>query len=108
MADERPQIGQRVKQLRSGAGLTQQGLAVAAGLSVSVVSQIEQGTNEDPRLSTLVALARALGVSLDNLAGFEPGRAAPSAGEGAKHTPADLPAAQGKPLGRRARKPRGG
>jgi transcriptional regulator with XRE-family HTH domain len=62
-------IGQSVKDLRAAAGLTQQELAVKAGLSVSVVSQIEQGTNADPRLSTLAALARALGVNLDQLAG---------------------------------------
>jgi transcriptional regulator with XRE-family HTH domain len=62
-------IGQSVKDLRAAAGLTQQELAVRAGLSVSVVSQIEQVTNADPRLSTLAALAGALGVSLDQLAG---------------------------------------
>jgi transcriptional regulator with XRE-family HTH domain len=62
-------IGQSVKDLRAAVGLTQQELAVKAGLSVSVVSQIEQGTNADPRLSTLAALARALGVNLDQLAG---------------------------------------
>jgi transcriptional regulator with XRE-family HTH domain len=61
-------IRENVKRLRAAAGLTQQQLATAAGLSVSVVSQIEQGTNEDPRLSTLAALARALGASLDALA----------------------------------------
>ena len=46
-------------------------LAVAAGLSVSLVTQIEQGRTGDPRLSTLRALASALGVSLDELAGKE-------------------------------------
>jgi transcriptional regulator with XRE-family HTH domain len=99
MANEQMRMGERVKQLRSAAGLTQQGLAVAAGLSMSVVSQIEQGTNEDPRLSTLAALARTFGVSLDNLAGFEPARPA--------QTPADLPPAQEKRT-RKAPRPRGG
>jgi transcriptional regulator with XRE-family HTH domain len=60
-------IGENVKRLRAAAGLTQQGLAVAAGLSVSHVSQIEQGTNQDPRGSTLRALARTLGTTIDAL-----------------------------------------
>jgi len=72
MSDGVPRIAQRVKELRGRSGLTQQAVAMAAGLSVSVVSQIEQGTNADPRLSTLLALAAALGVSLDELAGPGP------------------------------------
>jgi transcriptional regulator with XRE-family HTH domain len=44
-------------------------LAVRAGLSLSVVSQIEQGSIPDPRVSTLLKLAAALGVTLDELAG---------------------------------------
>jgi transcriptional regulator with XRE-family HTH domain len=47
--------------------MSQQSLAVAAGLSVSLVSQIEQGTRSDPRISTTAALAKALGVPLDHL-----------------------------------------
>jgi transcriptional regulator with XRE-family HTH domain len=56
-----------LKRHREAAGLTQQGLAVAAGLSVGIVSQTEQGASKDPRISTLSALARALEVSLDAL-----------------------------------------
>lgn len=56
-----------LRRLRVEAGMTQQELAVAAGLSVSVVSQIEQGVNTDPRMNTLKALAKALSVSLDVL-----------------------------------------
>lgn len=60
-------LSQRLQELRNQKGLTQQQLAVAADLSVSAVSQIEQGTNTDPRMKTLKALARALGVTLDSL-----------------------------------------
>jgi transcriptional regulator with XRE-family HTH domain len=42
---------------------------------VSLVTQIEQGRTSDPRLSTLRALAKALGVTLDELAGKQPSRA---------------------------------
>ncbi len=58
-------VGRRIKELREAAGITQQQLAVKAGLSVSNLSQIEQGQKADPRISTLYALAVALDVSLD-------------------------------------------
>jgi transcriptional regulator with XRE-family HTH domain len=60
-------IAENVKRLRKAAGMTQQQLAVAAGLAVSHVAQIEQGINADPRGSTLQALARALDTTVDAL-----------------------------------------
>ena len=60
-------IKDRVKELRRVGGLTQQGLAVKAGLSIGAVVQIEAGKITDPRASTLKALAGALGVSVDEL-----------------------------------------
>jgi transcriptional regulator with XRE-family HTH domain len=60
-------IGLKLRQLRDAAGLTQQQVAVAAGLSVSIISQIEQGKNADPRGSTLKAIAGALGTTVDEL-----------------------------------------
>lgn len=62
-----PPLAARLKELRVAAGMSQQSLAVAAGLSVSLVSQIEQGSRSDPRISTTTALAKALGVTLDEL-----------------------------------------
>lgn len=56
-----------LKALRAERGLTQQQLAGKAGLSISLVTQVEQGSVADPRLSTLIALAGALGVSADRL-----------------------------------------
>jgi transcriptional regulator with XRE-family HTH domain len=73
---ESVQIGRLVRAFRKAAGLSQQALAVAAGLSLAVVAQIEQGRKADPRLSTALALARALGVRVEDLVGGEPkGRA---------------------------------
>jgi len=57
------QFGKRLKQLREAAGLTQEGLARAAGLSTSAVARIEQ-RGKDPAWSTVQRLARALGVAL--------------------------------------------
>jgi transcriptional regulator with XRE-family HTH domain len=55
-------IAQRIKELREAAGLSQQEVAMRADLSLSLVAKIEQGKKGDPRASTLLALAQALGV----------------------------------------------
>jgi transcriptional regulator with XRE-family HTH domain len=69
MTTDRKSLAARVRALRLAAGMTQQQLAVAAGLALGGLAQIEQGTTRDPRVSTLRALAKALGVTLDELAG---------------------------------------
>jgi transcriptional regulator with XRE-family HTH domain len=55
----------RLKRLRLGAGLTQQGLALVAELSVSTVARLEQGGR--PATATVSALAKALGVAVGQL-----------------------------------------
>jgi transcriptional regulator with XRE-family HTH domain len=62
-------FARQLRKLREVAGMSQQSLAVSAGLSVSLVSQIERGSRGDPRMSTIIALATALRVSLDELVG---------------------------------------
>jgi transcriptional regulator with XRE-family HTH domain len=62
-------IKDRLKRLRKAKDMTQQALATAAGLSISVVVQIESGKIPDPRVGTLRKLAKALGVGLLDLAG---------------------------------------
>jgi transcriptional regulator with XRE-family HTH domain len=62
-------IGDRLKELRKAHPMTQQALATAAGLSMSVIIHIEAGRIPNPRLDTLRKLAKALGVTLDELAG---------------------------------------
>jgi transcriptional regulator with XRE-family HTH domain len=57
----------RLRELRTAAGLTQQALAMKAGLSISVVVHLEGGRIPDPRVSTVKALAGALGASVDEL-----------------------------------------
>lgn len=59
----------RLQRLRKSAGMSQADLAMKAGLLLGRVTYIEQGMTTDPKLSTISALANALGVSLDELAG---------------------------------------
>jgi transcriptional regulator with XRE-family HTH domain len=61
-------IAQKLRELRLANKYTLQQLATVAGLSISAITQIEYGVNLHPRLDTLKKLARALGVSLDDLA----------------------------------------
>jgi len=60
--DER-YFGERLRELRRAAGLSQPRLAKAAGVSVSAVRDFEQGRRE-PTFGTLVKLAAGLGLSL--------------------------------------------
>ena len=55
-------IGANLQRLRGMRGLTQEAAAEAAGLSRAAYRNLETGLSE-PRASTLVALAKALGVS---------------------------------------------
>ncbi|MFC8679119.1 helix-turn-helix domain-containing protein [Streptomyces griseorubiginosus] len=62
-ADTKP-FGQRIKELRREAGMSQSDLAAAMGRSESWVSQVERGVQPVERLSVLQALADALKVSV--------------------------------------------
>jgi transcriptional regulator with XRE-family HTH domain len=55
-------ISARLKALREERGISQQELATRADLSLSLVAKLEQGKKADPRASTLISLAGALGV----------------------------------------------
>jgi transcriptional regulator with XRE-family HTH domain len=67
MAAAKIKFGATLKKVREDKGMSQQALATATGLSMSLVSMIEQGKKSDPRLSTALALAKALGVTIEQL-----------------------------------------
>jgi transcriptional regulator with XRE-family HTH domain len=99
-------IAARLKFLREGAGLSQQDVAMKADLSLSLVAKMEQGKKADPRASTLLALAGALGVPpgrlLDDL--FPPPTPEPTAQEAPAEngqTAAEEPEKNGGARGRR-------
>jgi transcriptional regulator with XRE-family HTH domain len=62
-------IGPRVRAARERLGWTREALAFHSGLSWSAVAQVESGRRTNLRPSTLAALSRPLGVSIDYLVG---------------------------------------
>ena len=64
-------LSKRLKQLRKEHDWTQQKLAEKAGLSFNAITKIEQGVAEHPTLKTLLKLANAFGIGLDELVGIK-------------------------------------
>lgn len=64
-------FGQRMAELRKAAGYTQVELAKELGISQRMISHYE-GRAEHPPAAQLPALAKALGVSTDELLGIRP------------------------------------
>ncbi|MGB4138153.1 MAG: helix-turn-helix domain-containing protein, partial [Microbacterium sp.] len=64
-------IGRRIRQLRTGRGMTLEELAAAIDRAPSQLSMIETGKRE-PKLTQLQAIARSLGVTIDALLEGEP------------------------------------
>lgn len=62
-------IAKRLKELRKERNWTQQKLAEKAGLSFNAITKIEQGAAEHPTLKTLLKLADAFEIGLDELVG---------------------------------------
>jgi transcriptional regulator with XRE-family HTH domain len=65
--EELRRLGERVREQRRTRGMTQEALAEALDLSVAYVSLIERG-GRNPPYTTVVAIARALGVPTSRIA----------------------------------------
>jgi transcriptional regulator with XRE-family HTH domain len=70
-------VAGRVRAARERRGMSREALAAQAGVSYGAVAQIETGRRTDIRLTTMTALAQALGVSVDYLVG-RPARGEPT------------------------------
>ena len=57
----------RIRELARDEGLTMEELALRAGIKYSTVKNLWQGRTADPSYSTLRAVARALGVTVEQL-----------------------------------------
>ncbi|QNP71969.1 helix-turn-helix domain-containing protein [Streptomyces roseirectus] len=88
MCDSTPatcDFGQRLRRLRSDAGLSQEALAHAAGVSVRALADMERGRTRGPQRRTVQALSEALGLTDDAAAELEK-----AAAEGRPRPRADL------------------
>jgi transcriptional regulator with XRE-family HTH domain len=63
-------FGQRVAKEREKRGWTQQELAARAKVRYETINRIENGKHAEPRVYVAVALAKALGTTVDYLAGM--------------------------------------
>lgn len=66
MKSESAKLGRNLKRIRAEKGMTQGDIVRTLGVSRSFVSNIESGKT-NPTLSTITNLAKALGVSSDEL-----------------------------------------
>lgn len=67
-----PGLSGRLRALRLAAGLSQEELAARAKLSVTMVQNLERPSYAgNPRLTTLMALAEAVGSSVPELVDFD-------------------------------------
>ncbi|WP_416974360.1 ATP-binding protein [Streptomyces sp. 4F14] len=90
-------FGQRLRGLRADAGLSQEALAHAAGVSVRALADMERGRTKGPQRLTVQALAEALGLDEAEAAGLEecaaagrPRTKAAPTGSGALALPRDI------------------
>jgi transcriptional regulator with XRE-family HTH domain len=66
-----PSFGDRLRQLRGGAGLSQERLAALSGLSSASVYALEGG-RASPTFGTVLSLSKALGTGLAAFDGCTP------------------------------------
>ena len=64
-------LARNLKKLREKKGFSQDRLAKLADVANNTIIKIEQGENINPTLATLKKIAEALGVSLDELTGYQ-------------------------------------
>ena len=57
--------------LRKQKGWSQEKLAVESGISYNTIIKIERGGIKNPKIETVIKLAKALKVKIDDLAGIE-------------------------------------
>ena len=76
MSDVFKKIGGRIKEQREKAGMTQEELSEAIGLSQNFLSQLENGRRK-PSISTVDSIASALNLPIDSFFLFSPGKKTP-------------------------------
>ena len=67
MSTEKPIIAKNIKKLRKQRGLSQDKLSKLANISHNTIIKIELSAIQSPTMDTASKIAKALGVSLDDL-----------------------------------------
>jgi len=67
MSNEKTTISRNIKKLRKQRGLSQDRLSKLADISHNTIIKIESGAIQSPTMDTAGKIAKALGVSLDDL-----------------------------------------
>lgn len=69
MTNSKPQlkIGKNIKKLRLEKSISQDRLSKLADLSLNTVVTVESGTNPNPTIETLLRIAKALNVDVNDL-----------------------------------------
>ena len=69
MSNNNPQskIGKNLKKLRQEKGISQDRMSKLADLSLNTVVTVESGVNSNPTIETLIKIAKALEVGVDDL-----------------------------------------
>ncbi len=62
-------LSKNIKKYRQKKGLSQDKLAKLADVTHTTLVKLESGANDNPTIKTLIKIADALGVSLDQLVG---------------------------------------
>lgn len=60
-------IGNKIKQYRTDNEISQEQFAELAGMTRAAVQAIETDRNDNPTLESLSAIARTMGISIDEL-----------------------------------------
>ena len=61
-------LAKRIRELRNKKGISQEKLARLADVSYNTIVKIEAGESKNPSFRTMSGIAKALNVSLDDLA----------------------------------------
>jgi transcriptional regulator with XRE-family HTH domain len=60
-------LGKRLQSIRKAKGMSQAQVSTASGVSIDTLTRLENGKGQEPKLSTVIALAEALEVELSDL-----------------------------------------
>ena len=64
---KRNMLAENIKRYRTKMGLSQDQLARKSGITYSTLTKLESGVNQNPKVKTLQEIAKALGVTLNDL-----------------------------------------